>query len=159
MQQPSHMRPIAVYQNGWSGFFQTCAARDILYEEQFGILLACSLSTHSTEDAMPKVPKIFGYSLDKLPAEFRAAVETYTKVGAVKRLGEIESVEIKTKGAESPVHKSHYNPNDREDILSVRMKPLDKTKGIFTHHVYSDGTGTFKKGDKREFSSGAERRE
>ncbi|KAK8166391.1 hypothetical protein IWX90DRAFT_211758 [Phyllosticta citrichinensis] len=108
---------------------------------------------------MSKVPKIFGYSLDKLPGKFKTAVETYAKNGAVKKVGEIESVEIKTKGTESPVHKSHYNPNDREDILSVKITPVDRTQGICTHHVYPNGTGTIKKGDRRECSTAAERRD
>ncbi|KAH7049464.1 hypothetical protein B0J12DRAFT_740934 [Macrophomina phaseolina] len=66
---------------------------------------------------------------------------------------------LRTRGGESPVHKSHFSRKDKEDIFSVRIKPVDKTKGTFTHHVYSDGTGTFKKGDRRGYSSVAERRE
>lgn len=57
------------------------------------------------------------------------------------------------------MHKSHYNRDDKEEVLSIRITPVDKTQRTFTHHVYSDGTGTFKKGDKREFSTAAGRRE
>ncbi|KAK0610782.1 hypothetical protein B0T14DRAFT_570713 [Immersiella caudata] len=35
-----------------------------------------------------------GYSKDKLPEDFQAAVERYAENGAVKKVGEIESIEI-----------------------------------------------------------------
>ncbi|KAH3947341.1 hypothetical protein HBH53_120330 [Parastagonospora nodorum] len=108
---------------------------------------------------MSKVVKIVGKAAAKLNDVGLAAVNKYIQNGAVKKVGEIESVEIKTRGDENPVHKSHFNRNDTEDVLSVRITPVDKTKKTLTHHVYMDGTGTFKKGDKREFSSTAGRRQ
>ena len=65
---------------------------------------------------------------------------------------------LRTRGKESPVHKSGYNPQDKEDIISVRIQPKDGS-AAYTHHVYANGTGTFKKGDKREYSTTAGRRE
>jgi hypothetical protein len=56
------------------------------------------------------------------------------------------------------VHKSQYNPKDTEDIISVRIQPKDGSPA-YTHHIYGNGTGTFKKGDKREYSTSAGRRE
>lgn len=40
------------------------------------------------------------------------------------------------------MHKSHNNPKDKEDTISLRVKGEDDTK---TCHVYGDGTGTTKK--------------
>jgi len=45
------------------------------------------------------------------------------------------------------VHKSHYNPKDKEDVISARVEGEDDTK---TCHVYEDGTGTTKKGGDRD---------
>jgi len=45
------------------------------------------------------------------------------------------------------VHKSHYNPKDKEDVISARVEGEDDTK---TCHVYKDGTGTTKKGGDRD---------
>lgn len=47
----------------------------------------------------------------------------------------------------SPVHKSSYNPNDPEEILSVRIE--DENGERKTHHIYKDGTGTAYVGDER----------
>ncbi|KAI7538343.1 hypothetical protein KC331_g10418 [Hortaea werneckii] len=99
-------------------------------------------------------PRILGYSLNLLPSNFKKAIETYLANGAVKKVGEIESATIKTKGNESPVHKSQFNPKDKEDIISVRIQPKDGSPA-YTHHIYANGTGTFKKGDKREYSTAA----
>ncbi|KAG6027807.1 hypothetical protein E4U19_001809 [Claviceps sp. Clav32 group G5] len=98
-----------------------------------------------------KLPKILGYSLDRLSAERRHSVIKYLTNGAVKKVGEIESAEIKTRGDEDPVHQSHYNKADKEEIISVLIIPVDKTRGIFIHHVYIDGRGTMRLGDKREY--------
>ncbi|KJX96989.1 hypothetical protein TI39_contig592g00013 [Zymoseptoria brevis] len=95
---------------------------------------------------MPKLPKILGYNLDKLPPVFKSA-----------KVGEIESAKIKTRGSEDPVHRSEYNKKDTNEILSVQIKPLSGVQK--THHVYADGTGTLKLGDKREFSTSAGKRE
>lgn len=54
------------------------------------------------------------------------------------------------------MHRSSYNPSDVADIVSLRITPLDKSRGTFTHHVYSDGTGAIKKGDTRKFSTTSE---
>ena len=51
-----------------------------------------------------------------------------------------------------PVHQSSYNPNDKALIVSARIAPVDGGKPR-THHIYADGTGTLKKGDKREYST------
>ena len=45
------------------------------------------------------------------------------------------------------MHKSHYNPDDMEDVISIRIKGEDGTK---TCHVYENGTGTTKKGGDRD---------
>ncbi|KAG5987252.1 hypothetical protein E4U52_007762 [Claviceps spartinae] len=100
-----------------------------------------------------KLPKIIGYSLDRLSAERRLSVITYLTNGAVKKVGEIELAEIKTRGDEDPVHRSHYNKKDTEEIISIEITPVDKTRGIRTHHVYIDGKGTMRFGDKREYST------
>ncbi|KAG6001483.1 hypothetical protein E4U21_004291 [Claviceps maximensis] len=103
-------------------------------------------------------PKILGYRLNLLPSQFKYALETYLANGVVKKVGEVESATIKTRGNESPVHKSHLNPQDKDDIISVRIQPKDGSPA-YTHHVYANGTGTFKKGDKREHSTTAKRRD
>ncbi|KAG5933722.1 hypothetical protein E4U60_004320 [Claviceps pazoutovae] len=100
-----------------------------------------------------KLPKIIGYSLDRLSRERRLSVIIYLTNGAVKKVGEIESAEIKTRGDENPVHRSHYNKKDEEEIISIEITPVDKTKGIYTHHIYRDGRGTMRFGDKREYST------
>ncbi|KAI1077699.1 hypothetical protein F5B20DRAFT_259169 [Whalleya microplaca] len=52
----------------------------------------------------------------------------------------------------SPVHQSHYNPNDKALIVSARITPADGSQAR-THRIYVDGTGTIRKGDKREYST------
>ncbi|WPG98697.1 Hypothetical protein R9X50_00149100 [Acrodontium crateriforme] len=103
-------------------------------------------------------PRIVGYSLHMLPSHFRKALETYLKNGALQKVGEIEWITIKTRGNDSPVHKSQTNPEDKEDVISVRIQPKDGSRAC-THHVYANGTGTMNIGDKREYSTIAERRE
>ncbi|KAG5952365.1 hypothetical protein E4U57_006178 [Claviceps arundinis] len=78
--------------------------------------------------APPKLPLIFGYSLDDLEQEIRDSIMYYATHGAVKNVGPIEKVEILTKDNLSPVHTSHFNPRDREELVSVRTYPLDKTQ-------------------------------
>ncbi|RBR23701.1 uncharacterized protein FIESC28_03497 [Fusarium coffeatum] len=41
-----------------------------------------------------KFVKWLGYSKEKLPDTFRQAAEVYAENGAVKKVGEIESIEI-----------------------------------------------------------------
>ncbi|KAI9698962.1 MAG: hypothetical protein M1836_003151 [Candelina mexicana] len=91
------------------------------------------------------VNKWLGFSRDKLTPTWRKAVEKFTEPGgsAEKKLGKIDSFEIKSRD-EGPVHKSHYNPEDEEDIISMRIRGENDTK---TCHVYEDGTGKTKKGE------------
>lgn len=51
------------------------------------------------------------------------------------------------------MHRSHYNKKDTEEIISIVITPVDKTRGIRTHHVYRDGKGTMRFGDKKEYST------
>jgi hypothetical protein len=39
----------------------------------------------------------------------------------------------------NPVHKSHFNPADRADVISVRILG---TRGAKTFHIYEDGMAT-----------------
>ncbi|KAI1144863.1 hypothetical protein F4825DRAFT_445324 [Nemania diffusa] len=45
----------------------------------------------------------------------------------------------------SPVHTSGYNPNDKRDILSAKIKLEDGSIAPGTHHIFEDGRGTVKK--------------
>ncbi|PGH16327.1 hypothetical protein AJ79_01869 [Helicocarpus griseus UAMH5409] len=93
-----------------------------------------------------------GYSKDLLPPDFKTAAERYTENGAVKKVGPIKSIEILHRNdGTSPVHQSSFNPNDKAFVLSARITPEDGNPR--THHIYKDGTGTIKKGDKREYST------
>ena len=47
----------------------------------------------------------------------------------------------------NPVHQSSYNKADKAWIISVFVKG-EKDEGAC--HIYEDGTGTRKKGDRRE---------
>ncbi|KAL9013980.1 MAG: hypothetical protein Q9173_001355 [Seirophora scorigena] len=91
------------------------------------------------------VGKWLGYSLDLLPSHWQSALQKYTAPGggAEARLGNIDSVEIKSRD-EGPVHKSHYNPKDKADIISIRVSG---EKGIKTCHVYENGLGTADQGE------------
>ena len=53
----------------------------------------------------------------------------------------------------SPIHRSHYNPEDKGLIISARVKPTNGPAR--THHIYANGTGTIGVGDKREYSTSA----
>ncbi|KAL8919613.1 MAG: hypothetical protein Q9172_004916 [Xanthocarpia lactea] len=94
------------------------------------------------------VVKWLGYGLNKLSPVWKTAAETFTKRGgsAEQKLGELKSVEIKSR-KEGPVHKSHFNPQDPEEVLSVVCVGAKRTK---TCHVYADGKGTTKKGETPE---------
>ena len=46
----------------------------------------------------------------------------------------------------NPVHQSHFNPEDKEWVISARIVGSKATK---TCHIYADGTGIIKKGDIR----------
>ncbi|GAB1320437.1 hypothetical protein MFIFM68171_10647 [Madurella fahalii] len=71
------------------------------------------------------------------------------------KVGEIESIEILHRNdGSSPVHQSCFNPDDKELVISARITPADGSKPK-THHIYVNGTGTIKKGDKREYSTSA----
>ncbi|KAF3015796.1 hypothetical protein E8E15_006639 [Penicillium rubens] len=102
--------------------------------------------------ARQNLARWLGYNKELLPESWRAAVERYEKGGAVKKVGEIESIEILHRNdGSSPIHKSHFNRADKADILSVRVKPFGGLAR--THHIYIDGTGTLRKGDIREYST------
>jgi len=58
---------------------------------------------------------------------------------------------IRQRDGKDPVHKSHSNPADEEYVVSLRIWPVEGPPA--THHCYLDGTGTRKKGDKREYST------
>lgn len=45
------------------------------------------------------------------------------------------------------MHKSHYSPKDKDDVISIHIEGESDTK---TCHVYEDGTGTTKKGGARD---------
>lgn len=45
------------------------------------------------------------------------------------------------------MHKSHYSPEDKEDVISARIEGDNNTK---TCHIYEDGMGTTKKGGDRD---------
>ncbi|EER25351.1 hypothetical protein D8B26_008387 [Coccidioides posadasii str. Silveira] len=95
-----------------------------------------------------------GYDKELLTPEFRQAVDHYAANGAVKKVGEIESIEILHRNdSSSPIHRSHYNPKDKELIISARVKPTNGPAR--THHIYANGTGTIRVGDKREYSTSA----
>ncbi|KAF5536476.1 hypothetical protein FMEXI_10334 [Fusarium mexicanum] len=94
-----------------------------------------------------------GFPKDSLTGGFKGAVGFYSENGARKKVGEIESIEIlHRKDGSSPIHQSHYNRNDPEFIISARITPADGSRPK-THHIYQDGTGTIKAGDKREYST------
>ncbi|AEO62406.1 uncharacterized protein THITE_112236 [Thermothielavioides terrestris NRRL 8126] len=96
-----------------------------------------------------KLLQYLGYPFADLPGPWKTATETYLHNGAAKKVGVIKSVEILHRNdGSSPVHKSHYNPNDPEEVISVRIE--DENGNKRTHHIYSDGTGTGFVGDKRE---------
>ncbi|KAF4468807.1 hypothetical protein FALBO_4297 [Fusarium albosuccineum] len=94
-----------------------------------------------------------GYAKELLTPEFQAAAEHYAANGAVKKVGEIESIEILHRNdGSSPIHQSTYNPNDPEFIISARITPADGSRPR-THHIYANGTGTCRVGDRREYST------
>ncbi|KAI4275404.1 MAG: hypothetical protein L6R38_005866 [Xanthoria sp. 2 TBL-2021] len=105
------------------------------------------MSRAFSTSAAKAVERWSGFSREKLSPQWKKAVEKFTMLGgsAEGKLGKIESVEIKTRD-EGPVHKSLFNPKDKEDIISIRVQGEN---GIKTCHVYEDGSGTTKKGGDR----------
>ncbi|KAJ5198839.1 hypothetical protein N7491_000595 [Penicillium cf. griseofulvum] len=94
-----------------------------------------------------------GFKKELLPPNFKQAAEIYAENGAIKKVGKIDSIEILHRNdGTSPVHQSHFNRNDKALIISARITPADGS-GARTHHIYPDGTGTIKKGDRREYST------
>ncbi|OAL53819.1 hypothetical protein IQ07DRAFT_320393 [Pyrenochaeta sp. DS3sAY3a] len=91
--------------------------------------------------------KWFGFDRNKLPANWKSAIETFVAPGgsAEQKLGAVQEVEIKSRG-NNPVHQSHFNRADKEFVISARITGANGTK---TCHVYEDGTGTTKKGGDR----------
>lgn len=45
------------------------------------------------------------------------------------------------------MHKFHYSPEDKEDVISARIEGDNDTK---TCHIYEDGMGMTKKGGERD---------
>ncbi|KAL9092103.1 MAG: hypothetical protein Q9165_004536 [Trypethelium subeluteriae] len=105
------------------------------------------MSRFFSTSAAKAVGAWFGYARDNLTPKWKTAVEKFTEPGgsAEKKLGAIKSVTIKSR-EEGPVHKSHFNPKDQEDVISIRVEGENDTK---TCHVYENGTGTTKKGGDR----------
>lgn len=106
------------------------------------------MARHFSTSVAKAVGKWLGYDRENLTPTWKKAVEKFTEPGgsAEQKLGKVEEATIKTR-AEGPVHKSHFNPADTEDVISVRIKGENDTK---TCHVYEDGTGTTKKGGQRD---------
>ncbi|KAL4861657.1 hypothetical protein BDV12DRAFT_61531 [Aspergillus spectabilis] len=103
--------------------------------------------------ARQNLAKWLGYNKDLLPSGFKEAAERYAENGAVAKVGKIDSIEILHRNdGSTPVHQSHFNRNDKALIISARITPADGSRPR-THHIYADGTGTIKKGDKREYST------
>ncbi|OOO12344.1 hypothetical protein OAory_01000930 [Aspergillus oryzae] len=103
--------------------------------------------------ARQSLARWLGYNKELLPPVFKEAAERYAENGAVAKVGKIDSIEILHRNdGSSPVHQSHFNRNDKALIISARIAPADGTRPR-THHIYADGTGTIKKGDKREYST------
>ncbi|KAJ5882291.1 uncharacterized protein N7529_000963 [Penicillium soppii] len=107
--------------------------------------------------AREAIVRWLGFNKELLPPNFKQAAEVYAENGAVKvryrAFGKIDSIEILYRNdGTSPVHQSHFNRNDKAQIISARITPADGS-GARTHHIYPDGTGTIKKGDRREYST------
>ncbi|PYH37079.1 uncharacterized protein BO87DRAFT_423402 [Aspergillus neoniger CBS 115656] len=95
-------------------------------------------SFHSARAALIR---FWGFPAENLEPPFHDAFFTYVNNGAVKKVGEIESVEILHRNdGSNPIHKSHFNRNDPANIISARIKP--KNGSARTHHIYENGTGT-----------------
>ncbi|KAK0748073.1 hypothetical protein B0T21DRAFT_343773 [Apiosordaria backusii] len=93
-----------------------------------------------------KFVKWLGFSREDLSPTWKAASDKFVKGGsAEEKLGTIQEVYIKSRNG-NPVHKSAFNPEDKEDVISARIVG---SKGTKTCHIYLDRTGTTKKGDKR----------
>ncbi|EEQ91221.2 uncharacterized protein BDCG_06341 [Blastomyces dermatitidis ER-3] len=88
-----------------------------------------------------------GFDKSKLSAKWKTAVENFTKPGggAENRLGKLNSVNIKHRD-DNPVHKSHFNRDDNEWVISAEISGANGRKVC---HIYEDGTGTTKKGEER----------
>lgn len=57
----------------------------------------------------------------------------------------------RTRERESPIHQSSFNRKDKAEIISVKITP--RVGPASTHHIYKDGTGTARMGDKKEYST------
>ena len=55
----------------------------------------------------------------------------------------------RTRPGQNPVHISSYNPNDKEDVASVKIYPVNKNIRPLVHRIYADGSGTAFPGDDR----------
>ncbi|KAJ5820586.1 hypothetical protein N7474_006177 [Penicillium riverlandense] len=83
----------------------------------------------------------------KLSEQWQSAVENFTKPGgeAEARLGKLRRVDIRHRDG-NPVHQSHFNPDDKDWVISAEISGADGRKVC---HIYEDGTGTTKKGEER----------
>ncbi|KAI1505774.1 hypothetical protein F5X99DRAFT_428882 [Biscogniauxia marginata] len=100
-----------------------------------------------------KLVKWLGYNKEALPKDFKQALETYVKNGAVKKIGQVDSIRILHRNdGSSPVHRSSSDPSDKELHINARIAPANGSRKRI-HHIFADGTGAMKKGDRREFST------
>ncbi|EKJ69747.1 hypothetical protein FPSE_10063 [Fusarium pseudograminearum CS3096] len=102
----------------------------------------------TTSAAAHAIKRIIGYPIEKLEPQWRSAVETYKNNGAKERTGQdVKAVLINCPAdGSSPVHTSRYNPSDKREIISAKMKLADGTIAPGTHHIFVDGKGTSRKG-------------
>ncbi|KAK7403795.1 hypothetical protein QQX98_010437 [Neonectria punicea] len=92
--------------------------------------------------------RFLGFDIKQLPGLYQNAAYEFTKPGgsAEQKLGALKDVHIKSKN-NKPVHRSRFNPADKELVISATILGSKDTK---TCHIYKDGTGTIKKGDVRK---------
>ncbi|CAD6441939.1 981b4416-b5b9-46f0-b758-9370ad5b2ec8 [Sclerotinia trifoliorum] len=91
--------------------------------------------------------KFIGFDREKLPTIYKKHLDkTITPGGKAEQVvGKVQQVNIKSRCG-NPVHKSHYNPADKEDIISVKILG---SKGSKTFHIYPDGMATSNKDERK----------
>ncbi|KAI1424334.1 hypothetical protein F5Y12DRAFT_753248 [Xylaria sp. FL1777] len=106
----------------------------------------------STSAAVSAIKRLLGYPIENLDPKWKSAVETYKANGAPKKVGQpvAEVLIFYPEDGSSPVHNSGYNPEDKRDILSAKMRLADGSIAPGTHHIFDDGKGTLKKGEEPE---------
>ncbi|KAG0646623.1 hypothetical protein D0Z07_7339 [Hyphodiscus hymeniophilus] len=92
--------------------------------------------------------KRLGFPVESIPGSHRSAYEKFFAPGggAEQKFGKIKSALVRSRGG-NPVHQSSYNKADKAWVISVFVEG-EKDKAAC--HIYQDGTGTKKKGDRRE---------